>query len=152
MSLNLSAPLVAIESHAKASGLFERVIRREPLSAPGSGLTAAVWGQRLRPIALQSGLNVTSAAANFFFRVYAELAQEPAEDVDVLVFGALGDVMGRLTGDFTLGGTVSSIDLLNRHGVPMDSAMGYLTQDNKTFRTGTLLIPLIFNDVWEQVP
>ncbi|MFD6619983.1 hypothetical protein ACFWFB_32600, partial [Streptomyces albidoflavus] len=52
--------LDGVESHAAASGWFERVNGHEPKSAPTTGgLTAAVWIDSIAPV-LSSGLASTT--------------------------------------------------------------------------------------------
>ena len=61
MSLDTTAIMNAVLSHAAASGYFDRVAGHEPKNAPGNGLSAAVWVDRIGPVPAGSGLAATSA-------------------------------------------------------------------------------------------
>ena len=50
MSVNLGTLIDAAVSHALTTGRFEKVNGYEPKSAPGYGLTAAVWVQNVASI------------------------------------------------------------------------------------------------------
>ncbi|TAJ21836.1 MAG: hypothetical protein EPO65_00620 [Dehalococcoidia bacterium] len=144
--------LSAVESHAASSGHFERVNTHEPKNAPGNGLTAAVWVQRLAPIARRSGLAATSALLLVNLRVYSNMLQEPQDAIDPNVVAAVDALMSAYSGDFTLGGLVAEVDVLGQFGTTLAAEAGYLSQDNKLFRVMTLTVPLVLNNVWEQVP
>lgn len=140
----------AVVSHAATSGWFERVNGHEPKNAPGHGLTAAVWMQRITPVAAQSGLAATSALLLLNVRVYASMLTEPQDAIDPNLTAATAALMGAYTGDFTLGGLVADVDLLGRHGTALAAEAGYLEQDRKMFRVYTVTVPLVVNDIWEQ--
>lgn len=142
----------AVESHAAASGWFERVNGHEPKNAPGSGVTAAVWMQRLAPAALASGLAATSALLTVSVRLYTPLMQEPQDAIDPNMTAAAAALMGAYTGDFTLGGLIRNVDLLGQFGEGLSAQAGYLEQDKRMFRVMTITVPLVLNDVWEQAP
>jgi hypothetical protein len=132
-------------------GLFERVNTSEPKNAPGNGLTAAVWLQMVSPVAAASGLAATSARVEFMLRIYSNMLQEPQDAIDPEILSAVDVLMGAYSGDFDLGGTVRNVDLLGAHGVGLSAVAGYLSVDNKMFRVVDVTLPLIVNDVWEQV-
>ncbi|WP_062434983.1 hypothetical protein [Herbidospora daliensis] len=151
MNLDIKAARQVILDHAAQSGLYDGVLGHEPISAPRTGLTIGVWAHHIKPIAKASGLNVTSARVLMFARIYTSTIQAPADDIDLLVGNACADLIGRLTGDYNLGGTVSNIDLLAAHGIAMESELGYLPQPNgEKSRIASIVIPLVFNDVWTQ--
>lgn len=151
MTVDTAALVSGVVSHAAASGHFEKVNGHEPKNAPGKGVTAAVWVQRLTPIALQSGLATTSALLVINLRIYTNMIQEPQDAIDPRVVAAADALMTAYSGNFTLGGLVADVDLLGRHGTALAAEAGYLNQDNKIFRVMTLTIPLVLNNVWEQV-
>lgn len=151
MSLDTKAILAAVQSHVAASGHFERVNGHEPKNAPGNGLTAAVWVQRVAPVALASGLSATSALLLVNVRLYSNMLQEPQDAIDPNLVGAADALMAAYSSDFTLGGLVRNVDLLGQFGTSLSGEAGYLEQDRKLFRVMTLTVPLVINDAWEQV-
>jgi hypothetical protein len=145
------APIVDVAvSHALSLGVLERVNGHEPQSAPGSGLTAAVWAQDLVPIALESGLAATSARLTLNVRLYTSMLTIPADAVDPAMLTAVGLLMGAYNGDFTFGGLIRNVDIFGKHGVPLGAQAGYIRQDDKLLRVMTIAAPLIINDCWEQ--
>jgi hypothetical protein len=46
---------------------------------------------------------------------------------------------------------VRNVDLLGAYGAGLSALAGYLNVDNKMFRVVDLTLPLIVNNVWEQV-
>ncbi len=151
MALDFATPRSWLTSHAQSLGLFDRVLSHEPVSAPGSGLTYAVWLGDIAPSAQMSGLNSTSVRVVFNGRVFLPADTEPMDDVDITVGGAAASVIGAYSGDFTLGGSVRSLDLLGEGPESLRARLGYLQLDSTTYRIATLTIPMTFNDVWDQV-
>lgn len=142
----------SLVSHALATGLFEKVNGAEPKSAPPAGLTAAVWAQSLGPLPTRSGLSRTSALMTMNVRLYTSMLAEPQDAIDPMLAGAAADLFSAYTGDFTLTDRVSQIDLLGAYSGGMSSQAGYLDIDKKLYRTITIVVPLVINDAWEQVP
>lgn len=151
MSLNTVAILDAIQSHAMALGLFERVNTHEPKNAPGNGITAAIWFQDVTPVR-SGGLAQTSARVEYSVRLYTSMLAEPQDMIDPAMTGAVDVLMNAYSGDFELGNNVRNVDLLGQAGQPLSATAGYLNQDGKMLRIITVTLPLIVNDVWEQVP
>ena len=151
MAINATGILDSILSHALASGLFERVNGHEPKSAPGNGLSAAVWLDSIGPV-VSSGLAATSARLAVNVRLYTAMLADPQDAIDPNLIAAVDTLMTAYSGDFDLGGNVRNVDLLGQAGTPLSAQAGYLNQDGKLFRAMTILLPLIVNDVWEQVP
>ncbi len=151
MSLGTAAILAAVISHAKASGKFERVLTHEPKSAPGNGLSVAVWVQSLRP-ASGSGLATTSARLELSVRVYTNMLADPQDAIDTHLLDAVDVLMAAYTGDFQLGGLIRNVDLLGEHGDPLAANAGYLEQDKRLYRVMVITLPLICNDLWSQSP
>jgi hypothetical protein len=151
--LDLAAYRSAAMSHAQALGLFGQVIGHEPVSAPGSGLTYAVWVGPVRPVPALSGLNSVSVRLELRGRVFLPADSEPMGDVDVTVTDAVSKLMGAYCGDFTLGDLVANVDLLGAHGTPLSADTGYTSfAGGTTYRVATLTIPLIINDAWNEAP
>lgn len=146
----VAAVLDGIVSPMLASGMFVRVNRHEPKSAPGSGLTAAVWLDNVGPATNASGLATTSARLVFKIRLYTSMISEPQDAIDPAMLTASIKLMALFSGDFDLGTSVRNVDLLGAHGIPMGSQAGYLNQDGKLMRIIDLTLPLILNDLWTQ--
>jgi hypothetical protein len=149
MGLNATGILDAIQSHALASGYFDRVNLHEPKNAPGNGLSAAIWVDEIRPVA--SGLAVTGALVTVNLRIFLNMLQEPQDAIDPNIVKAVDALMTAYSGDFTLGDLIRDVDLLGEHGDGLSAQAGYIEQDHKMFRVMTLKIPMVVNDVWAQV-
>lgn len=150
MSLDVTAPRSVLTSHAQARGGFNQVLNHEPLSAPGSGLTYAVWVGDIDPLPTASGLASTTVRVIFNGRLYLPADTEPMDEVDVQLTDAATDLMGLYTGDFTLGGSVRNIDLLGEFGDRMRARLGYLDIGSTTYRISTISIPTVFSNAWTQ--
>lgn len=149
---DVAAILSAVESHALSSGWFERVNGHEPKAISTHGLTAAVWIDNIQPVAARSGLNTSSYRLTLMVRIYANGDQEPLDAIDPAMVAATSALMKAYSGDFSLGGAVDEVDLLGEYGVPMSAQAGWLpVADNSRMRVMTITVPLIVNDVWEQV-
>lgn len=152
MSLDVTGILDQVVSHALTLGLFERVNTAEPKSAPGNGLTCAIWADRIEPLALVSGLDSTSVRVVFMVRLYTSMTRQPTDEIDPNIMAAVDTLIGAYSGALTLGGKVRNVDLLGAHGVGLGAQAGYVNQDGKLFRVMTLTLPMVINDVWEQSP
>lgn len=150
MALDVTTILDGVVSHALASGYFERVNQHEPKSPPGNGLSAAVWADRIEPVR-SSGLLSTSARVVFQLRIYSGMLTEPQDDIDPNVMLAVDGLMTAYSGDFSLGGNVRSVDLLGQSGTPLSAQAGYISISNNMYRVMTITLPVIVNDVWDQV-
>lgn len=144
-------------SHAMALGAFEVVNGHEPESAPGHGLTAAVWADYLGPAPSGSGLAATTGLLIMNVRVYSSLRAEPA-DIDPNVLRAVWSLIAAYSGDFTLGiidedgDPAAWVDLLGQTRTRLEARAGYLTQDANTYRVMTLTLPIVIVDLWDQAP
>lgn len=152
MALGIQALIDAATSHAAASGLFERVQGHEPKSAPGNGLSCAVWVQDVSPVPFASGLAATTARVALTVRLYANMLREPQDAIDPALVGAADVLLAAYSGDFDLGGLVRNIDLLGQAGDPLRAQAGYLNQDSRLYRVIDITLPLVINDAWVQVP
>jgi hypothetical protein len=146
----------AVESHALASGLFDSVNTSEPKSAPGSGLSCAIWLQRIGPLPAGSGLAETSARIELAVRLYTNMLAEPADLIDPTLTAAALALMEDYTGDFLLSnvGAVSirGVDLLGAYGNPLGAEAGYINSDGAIYRVITITVPIAVNDLWTQAP
>ncbi len=147
MSFDFQTIVDPVVSHAMALGQFDRVNAHEPKSAPGSGLTCAVWADWIGPYARRSGLAATSALVRVFVRVYAGALSEPRDAIDPRVVNAVSALYEAYSGDFNLGGVDGDIDLMN-----MSAQAGYIDIDAKKLRCMTIVMPVVVNDVWVQSP
>lgn len=152
MSLDLATILDAVETHALASGYFDSVNGHEPLSPPTSGVTCAVWTEQIGPARGTSGLDSTSARLALFVRLYTPMTQMPADAIDPNMMAALDALFTAYSGNFTLGGLVREVDVLGAYGTPLSGQAGYLKTSGADFRVFTITLPLVVNDLWEQVP
>jgi hypothetical protein len=150
--LNTAAIVDAVASDAAASGLFESVNEHEPASSPGTGITAAVWVDRIFPVALMSGLASTSALLVLNVRLYTPMTAEPRDMVDVNLSNGVDALMAAYGAGFTLSGLVEEIDLLGAYGTPLSVQYGYIDIDTTMFRVATLTVPCVISDVWSQSP
>lgn len=148
--MNVTGILDALTSHAATLGVFSRINKHEPKNAPGNSLSYSVWCDQIFPVAAASGLRATTARIVFNGRVMTSMLSEPQDEIDPGVMRAVDLLMTNYSGDFDLGGLVRNVDLLGAHGTPLSARAGYLTQDQKVYRTMVLTIPLIVNDAWEQ--
>ncbi|MVO84192.1 hypothetical protein GPA10_05245 [Streptomyces sp. p1417] len=151
MTLDLRVYRSRATSHAQATGLFGQVLGHEPVSAPGSGLTAAYWVSRIGPVPPGSGLTATTARLELMGRLLMPADTEPPDEVDLAVTDAVDALVTAYTGDLDFGDSVRNVDVLGAHGAPLQAQFGYATfQGGTTYRVATLTIPLIINDAWGQ--
>jgi hypothetical protein len=150
MTLNITGILDAVVSHAMASGHFEQVNGHEPQNAPSHGLTAAVWADTVQPVR-SSGLDSTTVLLTFNVRIYTSTQSEPADAIDPNLLAAVDDLCAAYIGDFTLGGLIRSVDVFGTHSQPLLVRAGYVQQSGAIFRVMTITLPVIVNDLWEQV-
>src|SRR3982751_2445852 len=109
MALNLATLVDAVASHAAASGQFERVNQHEPKNAPGNGLTAAIWVDKIGPAQGRSGLTATTGLLTLDVRVYTSMLAEPQDAIDPNLLGAVDALLAAYSGDFELGGQVCNV-------------------------------------------
>lgn len=151
MALDATTLLNAVQDHALRSGWFTAVNGEEPKSPPDtSGLTAAVWVQRISPAVGASGLSSTSVRLELMLRMYAGIDTEPGDMIDPNMLAALDDLLARYSGDFTLDGEVREVDLLGQFGDPLQARAGYMLQSGTEFRVMDITLPLIVDDLWTQ--
>jgi hypothetical protein len=152
MALDAAGLFDAIQSHAMASGLFERVNTHEPKSAPATGgLFCAIWMDEVGP-ARGSSLVSTSARVVFQVRLFSNMLQDPQDAIDPNLLAALHALMTAYASDFELGGLARAIDLQGMSGAPLSAQAGYVEQDGRMFRVYTIRLPVIVNDAWPQSP
>lgn len=151
MSVGVAALINAVTSHASALGLFDVVQGHEPKSAPGNGLTYAVYLQGMGPARAASGLQSASARVELTGRIYRPFISEPEDLIDPSLAVAADLLFTAYVGDFDLGGTARNVDVFGAHGRGLDSRAGYQTIGQTVFRVLDITIPIIVSDCWEEV-
>lgn len=139
-------------SDAQKLGVFERVRAHEPKSAPGAGLSLAIWWDSIDPYPAGSGLAAVSARVSFRARIYRSFLGKDEDVIDPSLLAATASLLAALSGSFTLGGQARNVDLLGEAGNPLAARSAYVTQDDKIYRVADIEIPVIINDVWTESP
>lgn len=149
MTFNAAAAkalFAAVESHAQALGIFDRVNTHEPLNKPGKGLSASIVLAGIAPDPRTSGQASVSGIVTLLIRVYKPMTTRPLDPVDPEILGAAATLLAAYAGDFTLGGTVRDVDPLALRAQPR-----YLQQDGEEFRVVEVTLPIGINDMWPEV-
>lgn len=134
-------------SHAGSLGVFDAGVNpAEPWSTPGSGVWAAFAAPAITPLPAASGLAAVSGRLDFKVVIGASALMKPLGRVDKLVLSAACALLAAYSGAFTLGGNVRDLDPLAVTGTPR-----YLTMEGHTFRVYELTLPVIVNDLWNEV-
>lgn len=149
MAIGIADLLSRLGSHAQATGLFETVLLHEPKQAP-RGPTAAIWVDAVEPIRMRSGLDKVSVVISFNVRLYANMLQEPQDDIDRDLVIALDTLLNAYVGEFELGNENRTIDVFASAGVRMISELGYLEHNQTMFRVAVITLPVLINDVWTE--
>lgn len=152
MSVGAGVALRRLVDHAKVIGAFEVARLGEFKLMPPPGLCFALWSQRLGTSPVGSGLAATNALLRCTARIYLALSYKPEEDIEIKVTDAADAYLGRLNGDFTLGGACRNVDILGEAGDTPMWDYGHANIDNKLFRIADLNLAIVFNDSWEQAP
>lgn len=152
MAIDTQAIVNALATHAAASGHFERVNGAEIITSPGTGLTAAVWVDRIDPAPEHSGLASTSVRLALNVRIYTSAIQQPRDAIDPRMMAATDALMAAYSADFTLGDRIAFVDLMGAHGLPLQAAAGYTDIQGTPYRVMTITVPAIVSDTWTQEP
>jgi len=139
-------------SVAKTLADFETVIEHEPKAAPVSLPALAVWFAGFGPARGLSGLAATSARVEFRARAYLNFRSRPEDGIDPKLIFVTSQLIGAFSAGFTLGGEVMAVDLLGGWGEPLNATAGYVQHDEHQFRVTELVIPVVIDDVWSQLP
>lgn len=140
----------AIVSAAQSTGQFLDVAGHEPASLPAAGMSAAVWMQGLGPARRVSGLAATAARIEYRLRIYTPMLTGNMDSIDPTMTAAASQMIGILSGDFTLVGLVFEVDLLGAQGAPLAAKADYYKQGDQFYRIYDLTIPLIVDNAWTQ--
>lgn len=152
MSLDVAGIVAAVQSHAQSIGGIEQVLTNEPKSAPGSGITAAIWADGITPIPANSGLGAVSVLLTLMVRLMKPMLSLPYGQIDPDMLTVADSLMRAYAGAFTLGAEVQDVDLLGRYGTKMAGKAGYLTLDKALYRVIDISLPLTVPDLWSEVP
>jgi hypothetical protein len=106
---------------------------------------------RIAPIPAASGVRAGTGRIELTGRVMTPADAEPPDGIDIAVTGAVDALMTAYAGDFEFGGSVRNVDLLGAHGTALSAQFGFSRFDSTTYRVATLTVPLIVNDLWEEV-
>ena len=136
----------ALKSAMEGLGLFQATETNEPISPPGNRLYCSIVLGPLRASAPASGLNITSGEVTFTIRIWSRAQQRPLDKIDAELLWASAAVMGALSGQFTLGGTVRNIKLLDMTAVP-----AWVDFEGEEFRVSEVTVPIVVNDMFAQV-
>lgn len=150
MSLSSKTISDRLQSHLLASGLFEKVNGAEPKSPPAGSLTAAVWVDRIAPVPTDSPLNATTALLVAMIRLYSPMLQEPQDAIDPALVAATDTIIGDLSADYTLDGTIRNVDLLGQSGTSLGAQAGYVSIQQTMYRVIDITVPCLVSDAWSQ--
>lgn len=144
----------AVVSDVQASGYYDRVNLHEPKRKPGSGLTAAIWVQNIQPLGEASGLAISSGLLIFQMRSYMNMLKESQDSIDPAMLKAVSSIIRRYHDnfDFGLDPVVRNVDVFGQFGTKLSATAGYLEQDGTMFRIMDLMVPVVVNDIWPQIP
>ena len=134
----------ALQSACQGTALFQAVDTHEPVSPPGARLYCSIVLDGLKAV-LTSGLNQTSGQAAFLITIWSKAQQRPLDKIDPELLAAAATVMGVLSGEFTLAGTVRNIDLFAMSAEPL-----WADFDGEQFRIMRITVPVVINDMFSQ--
>jgi hypothetical protein len=135
----------AIRSKAKQLAIFTATIGHDPENAPPPGVSCSIALGPVKPV-LSSGLGAVSGQVTLMVHVWDFASKRPLDKVDPEVLAATCSLMGAFAGGFTLGGTVREIDLFAMTATP-----GYVDFADKEYRAMVISLPVIINDMFEEV-
>ena len=141
----------AMLSEAAQLSIFDRKpIAHEPKSAPGAGMSFALWWGRIAPYPRGSGMAAVSGVVTFNGRIYKSFLAKPEDGIDPDLLTATCTLIAAYSGGFTLGETVRNIDLLGESGQALNAVPGYIEHDSKFFRVAEITMPVIISDMWTE--
>lgn len=135
-----------IRSIAKGLAVFPAVIGHDPENAPPAGISCSIMLGPVKPVT-SSGLAAVSGQVTLMVHVWNFGSKRPLDDVDPQVLAATCSLMGAFAGGFTLGETVREVDLF-----AMDAQPGYVNFEGKEYRTMQISLPIVINDMFQEVP
>lgn len=144
----------AVCAAAQRIGHLDTVDGHEPREAPNSAMHAAFWLLSIRP-ARVSGLASVATCITFLGRLYVPAGDGtnlPYDEIDQQLLAATDRLMAAFIGKFTLGGRVRNVDVFGAHSPGLGADAGYVAFGKSNFRVMTITLPLIVNDMYEEVP
>jgi hypothetical protein len=152
MAYDFQALVDAVASYAATTGEFDTVNMHEPKAKPGTGMTCSCWVDEIAPLAAASGLNSVSGLITMSMRPQLPFLQQPADAIDPLIMRAVGALMTVFAGGFTMTGLVRNVDLLGQHSQGLRGKAGYVNQDGTVYRVMDVMVPMVVNDLFAEVP
>lgn len=146
-----------VQSKALATGYFDSVNTAEPKAPPGNDVTCAIWIDSLWPVR-SSGLALGSILVTFNARIYSNMLQDPQDLIDPNMTTAACALMNAFSNDFELVDpqtgqpTVREVDLLGAYGKGLGFQAGYINISGQLNRVVTIMLPIVINDAFAQVP
>jgi hypothetical protein len=101
-------------SHAKTTGLFDKVAGHEMKNGPGQGVHCEIFTDTIDPA--RSGLAATSIRLGIKVRVRTDMLGDPQDGIDPRIVRAAGEFMASVTADFEVEGPLGSLISLARTG------------------------------------
>jgi len=152
MAFDANNLLTGVTGPLKSLGRFDRVIAGEPAVIP----TARLCAVTLVDVATAPGMSGLAVAAlrvefkiEFFLPLVSGDVASATVEAEALSVGAL--VMGALIGQFGVrAGLGYHVDLLGAHGTRLNCRYGYASVDGAMFRLGTVTMPVIVADAFDQ--
>ncbi len=138
-----------VDSHAAlhqrlvSVGQFDSVHDVEPANAPGKGLYAAMWFERLQPIPALSSLASAFMVYVHVVRIYKNATSEPKDSIDINLIKAADAVFSSLIADHRLGNTAYSVDVLGEYSDGLTATTDYVDFGrNAWYRVVDLSVPI----------
>lgn len=150
MALDIDGILNVVATHAQNTGWFQTVVEHPSKQSATNGITAGVWIERIDPIK-SSGLSSVSVRLELEMHVVGSTMAEPYDDIDTNLTKAVDALFTAYIGDFELGGEARHIDVFGAYGQPLGIRVGYLNSSGREVRVFQIRIPIIINDVWDEV-
>src|SRR5258708_1051450 len=123
-----------------------------PTHPPATLRGLAGWWMAIPPYPPGSGLAAVSGVVTFAARIYeAKMLEKPEDNIDKRLLAHTAQLMNVLSGSFTLTGNARNIDLQGAAGQPLAAASGFIMHENTLFRVAQVTIPIIVNDLWQEV-
>lgn len=147
----------ALCSAAQRIGHLTTVEAHEPREAPNSEPHGAFWWNGMRP-ARVSGLASVATLITFIGRVYLPAGDGknmPYDDIERTLLAITDRLMAAFCEKFTLGGRVRNVDVFGAHSPGLSADPGWARfggTNGAAFRQVTFTLPLIVNDMYEEVP
>lgn len=158
-TLDVQGLTAAVCGAAQRIGHLDTVEDHEPREAPNTAMHAAFWFLGMRP-ARVSGLASVAMCVTLMGRLYIPAGtgtSQPYGEIDQDLTRATDRLMAAFVGDFTLGGLVRNVDIFGAHSPGLAADYGYADIGGgpggvAKFRIVTFTLPLIVNDLYEEVP